>query len=77
MLKKIVTSEYANLVIGVILLLTAGYEIYETFEESYFGTHHGIFAFSILQIMRAVTEIFHGLDEIEKSEEIKMKDHTS
>jgi len=77
MLKKIVNSQYANLVIGFMLFLSAGYEIYETIEESFLRVHHGIFIFSIVQIFRAVIEIFHGLDKIEKSEEEKMDNHTS
>jgi hypothetical protein len=67
MLKKIVESPYLNIIAGVILILAAGVEIYETVEESQVGAHHGLFVFAIIHILKSIPEILHGLDDIEKA----------
>ncbi len=71
MLKKITQSEYLNLISGIILLITSGYEIFESFAEPSIGAHHGILIFGIIQILRAIPEIVHGLKELEDAKEAK------
>ncbi|OQY00365.1 MAG: hypothetical protein B6I26_08350 [Desulfobacteraceae bacterium 4572_130] len=68
MLKKITQSEYLNLISGIILLITSGYE---SFAEPSIGAHHGILIFGIIQILRAIPEIVHGLKELEDAKEAK------
>jgi len=65
MLKKITQSPYLNLFSGVVLLLTAGYEIWNTFGESIIGAQHGVAVFSLVQIAKSIPEIMHGLKEFE------------
>ena len=71
MLKKITQSQYLNLISGVILLITSGYEIFETFNEPSLGAHHGILIFGIIQIVRTIPEILHGFKELEDANEAK------
>lgn len=67
MLEKIVESPYLNLIAGIILILAAGVEVYETAEESQLGGHHGLFVFAFIHILKAIPEILHGFDDIEKA----------
>ena len=69
MLKKIVNSPYLNILAGVILLITAGIEIFESMEQPEIGMHHGIFVYAIVHILKSIPEIMHGLDDIEKANE--------
>ena len=69
MLKKITQSPYLNLLSGIILLLTASNEIWESFEKSSVGARHGIFIFSIIHILKSIPEITHGLKEVEEAKE--------
>ncbi|MCD6525595.1 MAG: hypothetical protein J7K75_01210 [Desulfuromonas sp.] len=52
MLKKIVESPYLNLLSGLVLLMTAGYETWKKFEEFHLAAHHGIVFFSIVHIVK-------------------------
>ena len=70
MLKKITQSPYLNLFSGAILLFTAGYETWNTFGEASLGVHHGIVVFSIIQIVKTIPKIMHGLKEVEKAKDI-------
>lgn len=70
MLKKIVKSPYLNLLSGLVLLLTSGLEIWENLEEFHLETHHGIFFFAIVQIIKTFPEIMHGFEAIEDAEEL-------
>jgi hypothetical protein len=70
MLKKITDSPLLNLLSGLILLLTSAYEIVITANESLIGVSHGILAFSIIQVIKVIPEIMHGLKEIEEADEI-------
>ncbi len=67
MLKKIVHSPYLNLFSGVILLLTSGWETWNSLDEFSLAAHHGVLVFSLVQILRTIPEIFHGLKEIHES----------
>ncbi len=73
MLKKITQSPYLNLISGIVLLFTAGYETWETIGESTIGAHHGIVVFGIIQITKAIPEILHGLKEIEEGDQLLAK----
>lgn len=69
MLKKIVCSPYLNFLAGFILLITSGIEVFESIESTKVGTHHGVFIYAIIHIVKSIPEILHGLDDIEKAEE--------
>lgn len=69
MLKKIIQSPYLNFLSGVILLITAGYEVWESFGETAVSATHGILVFSVVHIFRTIPEILHGLEEIETAKE--------
>lgn len=70
MLKKITESPYLNLLSGLILLMTSGYETFETLDEFHLGVHHGILVFSVIQIIKTIPEFMHGLKEVEESEHV-------
>jgi hypothetical protein len=61
MLKKIVQSAYLNLLSGLILLITAGYQVWESFEEASVGAHHGILFYSLVHIAKTIPEFMSGL----------------
>jgi len=67
MLHKITQSPFLNLLSGLILLLTSGYETWNSFGEGSIGAQHGILIFSVIHIAKSIPEIMHGLKEIEES----------
>ncbi|WP_135606973.1 hypothetical protein [Solemya velesiana gill symbiont] len=69
MLKRITQSPFLNILSGLILLATAGNEIIETLGEPSIGAHHGIAIFGIIQILKAIPELMHGLKEAEEAKE--------
>lgn len=70
MLREITKSPYLNLLSGLILLITSAYETIATLDEASFGVPHGILVFSVIQIIKAIPEIMHGLTEIQEADEI-------
>ncbi|MEJ6570100.1 MAG: hypothetical protein QNL80_14650 [Akkermansiaceae bacterium] len=73
MLKKIIQSPYLNLLSGLILLITAGYETWESFGEASIGAHHGILIFSLIHIAKSIPEVMHGLKELDEANEEKKR----
>jgi hypothetical protein len=67
MLSRITQSPYLNLLSGMILLSASLYEIVVTTDEAAFGIRHGILIFSIIQIVKTIPEIMHGLTEIQEA----------
>jgi hypothetical protein len=67
MLSRITQSPYLNLLSGMILLSASLYEIVVTMDEAAFGIRHGILIFSIIQIVKTIPEIMHGLTEIQEA----------
>lgn len=72
MLKAIVQSPFLNLLSGIILFITSGFETWETIGEVSLKAHHGIFIFSIIQCFKSIPEILHGFEKVDQAkEEIK------
>lgn len=69
MLRRITQSPYLNLLCGIILIWTAGYEILERLGEPGIRTHHGVAIFGLVQIVKSLPEIMHGLKECREGEE--------
>ena len=67
MLKKIVHSPNLTLFSGVVLLLTSGWETWNKLDDFSLAAHHGVLVFSLIQILRTIPEIIHGLKEIHES----------
>ena len=68
MLNKITQSSYLNLLSGTILLITAGYEMWEGFGEAGLGAHHGVAFFGLIQMLKSIPEIMVGLKELEQAQ---------
>jgi hypothetical protein len=73
MLKKITLNSYLNISGGLILLICSIIEFFEVFEGSFIQLHHGIAIFGIINIMKVVPEVMHGLRDIEKGKEESKK----
>lgn len=69
MLRRITQSPYLNLLSGLILLVTSGYEIFLSIDDATLGVRHGILVFSITQVIKAIPEIMHGLSEVQDAED--------
>ena len=69
MLREITRSPYLNLLSGLVLLGTSGYETWSTLEEFSIGSHHGILLFSIIHILRTIPEMTHGLKDLNEGQE--------
>ncbi|MCH9685896.1 MAG: hypothetical protein K0V04_30965 [Deltaproteobacteria bacterium] len=59
-LHSIANSPRLNLVVAVILLVASGWEIFETFDEPSLGSHHGLFVFALMQILKTVPDLIEG-----------------
>jgi hypothetical protein len=69
-------SPYLNLFSGLILLITSGYETWNTIGVdaigiNAIGTHHGVLIFSIIQLLKVFPEIMHGLKDVEMATNLK------
>ncbi|MEJ2453140.1 MAG: hypothetical protein P8103_03170 [Candidatus Thiodiazotropha sp.] len=53
----------------MVLLATSAYEIAMTADEAFIGVSHGVLIFSIIQVIKVLPEIMHGLTEIEEAGE--------
>jgi hypothetical protein len=71
MLKKFTNNRYINLLSGLVLLVTSGYETLNTFSSFSVGAHHGILLFSVLQILKSLPDITDGLSELDVAVESK------
>ena len=53
---------------GIVLLVTAGWEVVEGLEGGFeLGAHHGIAAFGLIQVVAALPHCLHGVKEMHES----------
>ena len=64
MLEKITRSPYLNLLSGLVLLISSGYETLHTLDHLSLGAHHGVLIFSLIQILKALPEIMDGAEKL-------------
>ncbi|WP_027358376.1 hypothetical protein [Desulforegula conservatrix] len=68
-LKKLLRSPYTSIFTGVILFASGVFESTETALEKFFDieikSYMGIIFFAIVQILKAITDIFEGLEKFE------------
>lgn len=69
MLTTITRSPWLQMVAGIILLITAGNEIWTSIDEFSLGAHHGVAVFGLFQIVKSIPEILHGLNELQEGED--------
>lgn len=67
MFEKFVKSPLMNLLSGFILMLTAGYETIITISEFELGAHHGILAFGVIQVLKAMPDLMESCRSIHHS----------
>ncbi len=77
-IKRILQSPILNIIAGVVLLITSGFEVFEVVEELAeinvdldIGSHHGLFIYSIIHLLRIIPEIVEGAGDLNRSTKYK------
>lgn len=68
MYKKIIESFYLDLLSGIILVITSGYEIVTNLDTIKLGAHHGIAIFGLIQILKSIPPFIEVLKGVEKED---------
>lgn len=68
-LAKFVEDAYVNLVTGLILLVTAGFETVHTLNDTQIGVHHGVAVFAVMHVLKYLPHIVHGTELVIKGSE--------
>ena len=67
MLEAVAESPLLTLVTGVIMIFTGCYEIMESADRLHLGAHHGVAVFGVVQVLRCIPELVHGIKEIHEA----------
>lgn len=74
-IERIAQSPLLTMCAGVILLITAGWEIIDGLEEEFSpGAHHGLAVFGIVQIVAALPHCLHGVKQMHESHRLVPND---
>ena len=77
--KRLVRSPYTSIFSGVILFASGVFESTETALEKIFSieieSYMGIIVFAVVQILKAITDIFEGLEKLEVAELAEKEKH--
>lgn len=65
-LTEITESPWLNLASGLILLITSGYEAWNSIGNLSLHAYHGVAAFGLIQTIKAIPELLHGLKEVQE-----------
>ncbi len=67
-MKAFLNSPYVKLFCGLLLLLTSGSEVITSLGDGSIGTHHGVFVFGLVQILKAIPELQEGVRDLVDAE---------
>ncbi len=77
--KKLIRSPYTSIFSGVILFASGVFESTETALEKILNieieSYMGIIVFAVVQILKAITDIFEGLEKLEVAELAEKEKH--
>ncbi|NTS76455.1 hypothetical protein HR060_06190 [Catenovulum sp. SM1970] len=60
-------SPIFTFLVGFVLLCTAGYETWLTWEESVIGAHHGVLLYAFTHILKTVPELAEGAWRVDEA----------
>lgn len=66
MLSKITNQLSLDLLCGLALLITSGYETITTLDQFAVGAHHGVLIFSIFHLLKTIREFIEGVKTVKK-----------
>lgn len=72
LLARFVKNPYVNLLMGIVLMVTSGSEVWESLEEgaaNHLGAHHGVFIFGLLHLLRQLPEFFEATEYMSEGAE--------
>ena len=69
MLEKITENPFVNLLSGIILFVTSGYEVWVSLDEFALGAHHGVLIFGIFHVIKTLPEFLYALKEFKEGED--------
>ena len=66
---RMLASPWLNLVVGLVLLISSGWETIEAFtkESNMLATRHGVLLFSIVQVLKALPDLMEALRSADES----------
>jgi hypothetical protein len=70
-LRRVVTNPFANIAVGLILLVTSLMEAWETLFDDIgsgdLGAHHGLMIFAVFQILKTLPDLMDALHFIHRA----------
>ena len=67
-LRVISANPYLGLLASLVLFLSAGWEVVDTFEELAIGTEHGVLLYSGLNVIKVISEFMEKAEALEEAE---------
>jgi hypothetical protein len=56
-----------QLLCGLVLLVTSGYETWQTISDLSLSAHHGVLVFGIIQILKALPDLMGGAEKLSEA----------
>jgi hypothetical protein len=80
LITAVLTSPLLNLLGGLTLISTSGYEIFEVVEElgkivinPNIGAAHGVFVFSIIHLLKVIPEVIDGFEDLNEAKKSSLE----
>lgn len=68
-LRRFAENPRVNFLSGLVLLITAGNEVYDSLVgDFHLGAHHGVALFGLLQMLKYLPEVVHGAEQVSRIE---------
>ena len=68
LIKKLGQNPWLNMLIFVVLLISAGNEIWQSIQQFELGAHHGVFLYALMQCLKTLPDLFEPLKSLQGKE---------
>ncbi len=65
-MEKFINSPYIKLLCGIILMVTSGKEVLDSFGDGTIGAHHGVLVFGFVQVLKSIPDFHESIGELKE-----------
>ncbi len=63
-IKTLSQNPWLNMLIFLVMLISAGNEIWQSIERFELGAHHGVFLYALVQCLKTLPDLFEPLESL-------------
>ncbi len=67
-IKVFTLNPWLNMLVFLVMLISAGNEVWQSIQQFELGAHHGVFLYALVQCLKTLPDLFEPLESVKGKE---------